>query len=138
MNPPSTTPDPRPAAQPTRREFLTTSGRLVAASALAGVALPHVHAADDNTLRLAIIGCGGRGTGAVANAFEAKGGPVKLHAMADVNEQKLNTSFQALSKEHAAQMDVGDRRFLGFAQQFPNTGDGNQFLRDDGARFGGF
>lgn len=111
--------DPKPTSSPqhhpTRREFLATGGRLVAASALAGVALPHVHAAEDNTLRLALIGCGGRGTGAVANAFEAQGGPVKLYAMADVSEQKLNTSFQALSKGNAAQMDVSaERRFLGF------------------------
>ena len=59
----------------TRREFLATTGKAAAATALAGVALPHVHAAEDNTIRLAIVGCGGRGTGAVANAFEAPGGP---------------------------------------------------------------
>ncbi len=100
---------------PSRREFLVTSGRLVAASALAGVALPHVHAAEDHTLRLALIGCGGRGTGAVADACHASGGPVKLVAMADVFEPKLNTSFNTLAKQHAAQMDVApERRFLGF------------------------
>ena len=49
-----------------RREFLKTSSQVVAASALAGVALPHVHAAENNTIQLALIGCGGRGTGAVA------------------------------------------------------------------------
>lgn len=101
--------------QPSRREFLVTGGKLVAASALAGVALPHVHAAEDNTLRLALIGCGGRGTGAVANACEATGGPVKLVAMADVFEQKLNTSINTLAEKYPAQVDVPpERRFLGF------------------------
>ena len=49
--------------------ILQTAGRLTAASALAGVAVPSVHAAEDNTIRVALIGCGGRGTGAAANAL---------------------------------------------------------------------
>jgi hypothetical protein len=46
-----------------RRDFLKNTGRLATASALAGVAVPSVHAAEDNTIRVALIGCGGRGTG---------------------------------------------------------------------------
>ena len=42
----------RPSS-PSRREFVKNTGRIVAASALAGVAVPHVHAAEDNTIRLA-------------------------------------------------------------------------------------
>ena len=41
---------------------------MAAASALAGVSIPWVHAAEDNTIRLAPISCGGRGSGAVADA----------------------------------------------------------------------
>ncbi|HQL24916.1 MAG TPA: hypothetical protein PKY95_10910, partial [candidate division Zixibacteria bacterium] len=51
-----------------RREFLAQSGKAVAVSALAGVSLPAVHAAEDNTIRLALIGCGGRGSGAAGGA----------------------------------------------------------------------
>jgi len=54
---------------PSRREFLKTTGQAAAVSALVGVALPHVHAGEDNTIQLALIGCGGRGSGAVANAM---------------------------------------------------------------------
>ena len=54
--------------------------------ALVGVATPHVHVAENNTIRLALIGCGGRGSGAVANAMRSAHGPVKLVAMADVVE----------------------------------------------------
>ena len=57
----------------TRRELFQSTGRLAAASALAGVAIPHVHAGEDNTIRLAIVGCGGRGTGAVGNALSVPG-----------------------------------------------------------------
>src|SRR5437867_8839694 len=72
-----------------RREFLKTSGKFAAASALAGVAIPHVHAADSQTINIALVGCGGRGSGAVGNALSTKGGPIKLVAMADVFEHKL-------------------------------------------------
>ena len=72
------------AGEPTptsRREFIKDTGRLAAASALAGVALPHVHAAEDHTIKLALIGCGGRGTGAAGNAMSVSDslGPVRLH-----------------------------------------------------------
>ncbi|MGZ5506403.1 MAG: Gfo/Idh/MocA family protein, partial [Limisphaerales bacterium] len=97
-----------------RREFIGSATKLVAASALAGVALPHVHAAESNTIQLALIGCGGRGTGAVGNAFDSTGGPVKLVAMADVAEHKLKTSYDALHN-YAARVDVPEeRKFLGF------------------------
>ena len=98
-----------------RRSFLKWSGTMAGASALTGAAIPYVHAAEDNTLRLALIGCGGRGSGAVANAMNAPGGPVKLVAMADLFGQRQENSHKALSKQFANQVDVPpERRFLGF------------------------
>ena len=44
-----------------RRAFLKSSGKVAIGSALAGMAIPQVHAAEDNTIRLALIGCGGVG-----------------------------------------------------------------------------
>jgi hypothetical protein len=99
----------------TRREFLKQTGQLAAASALTGVALPAVHAAEDNTLQVALIGCGGRGTGAAVNALSTKSGPIKLAAMADVFPRRLANSYESLKKQFAAQVDVPeDRRFIGF------------------------
>jgi predicted dehydrogenase len=98
-----------------RRHFIKQSGRLAAVGALAGVALPHVHAASNDTLHVALLGCGGRGTGAAANALSTRSGPIKLVAMADVFEDKLRSSYGNLSSSHAGQMDVPpERRFLGF------------------------
>ena len=98
-----------------RREFLANTGRVVAASALAGVAVPHVHAAEDNTIHLALIGCGGRGTGAAANALSVKKGPMKLVAMADVFEGRLKASYGNLKHGFADKVDVpDDRKFIGF------------------------
>ncbi len=99
----------------TRREFLKVSGGLAASSALAGVAVPHVHAAGDGAIRLALIGCGNRGTGAVADAFASSGGPVKLYAMADLFENRQQGSHDRLAKQFADRLDVPpERRFLGF------------------------
>ena len=98
-----------------RRRFLQSAGQIAAASALAGMAVPHVHAAGSDLIQLALIGCGGRGTGAAANALQTKGGPVKLVAMADIFEQKLATSYGNLQQQFAAQVDVPEhRRFIGF------------------------
>jgi len=91
-----------------RRDFLKVS-------ALAGIALPHVHAAENNTIQLALVGCGGRGTGAVENSFHIQNGPVKLVAMADVFPQKLSGSHGRLRARFAPQMDVPqERQFIGF------------------------
>ena len=98
-----------------RREFLEWGGKLAAGTTLAGVAIPHVHAAEDSAIRLALIGCGGRGCGATVNAFEAPGAPVKLVAMADVVERRLAGAHANLSKLHPDKVDVPpDRRFIGF------------------------
>src|ERR1700760_676261 len=99
----------------TRREFVKQSGLVAAGTALVGSMVPHVHAAEDNTLQVALIGCGGRGTGAAANAMAVTGPPVKLVAMADVFEKRLSNSFDTLKSEHADRMDVPqDRKFIGF------------------------
>lgn len=98
-----------------RREFIKSTGQLAAASALAGVAIPHVHAAENNTIQLALIGCGGRGTGAAANALSVKQGPMKLVAMADVFGDRLRDSYRALRERRSAQIDVPEeRKFVGF------------------------
>ena len=98
-----------------RREFLKNTGRVAAASALAGTAIPHVHAAEDNTIQIALIGCGSRGTGAAANALSTTQGPVKLVAMADVFENRLKLSHGQLKKDHGNKVDVpDDRKFIDF------------------------
>jgi len=103
------------SSKTSRREFLKTSGRIAAVSALAGTAVPAVHAAGSDTIQLALIGCGGRGGGAVNNAFSVKGASIKLVAMADVFENRLKGSYDGLSKGRADKVDVpADRRFLGF------------------------
>jgi predicted dehydrogenase len=97
-----------------RREFIKTTGRIAAVSALAGVALPHVHAAGSSLVQVGLVGCGGRGTGAAGNALSTSG-PMKLIALADVFENRLNDSHRSLTKEHGAKVEVPpERKFIGF------------------------
>ena len=106
-----------PQGATSRREFLKNTSRVAAASALAGSAVPFVHAGENNTIRIALIGCGGRGTGAAVNALKVKHGPVKLVAMADVFKDRLDTSYKSIKKDKSlsAQIDVPeDRKFVGF------------------------
>ena len=100
----------------TRRDFLKTTTSAVAGTALAGaLATPRPgYCAEANTIKIALVGCGGRGTGAAAQALSTQG-PTKLWAMADVFEHRLAKSHGTLSEKHAAKMDVPpDRRFTGF------------------------
>jgi len=98
-----------------RREFLKVSGHLAASSALAGVAVPRCYAAEDSTIKLALVGCGGRGTVAVADAFSTAAGPVKLYAKADPFEQRLQNSLANLKKDFQDRVDVPpERQFVGF------------------------
>src|SRR5262245_32252476 len=97
-----------------RRTFLKDSGRIAGISTLAGMS-PQVHAAENNTIQLALVGCGGRGTGAVENALGLKNGPIKLAAMSDVFPQKLSDSHGRLRGRFPSQMDVPlERQFIGF------------------------
>jgi len=100
-----------------RREFLKNTGHLAAASALTGVVVPSVYAAGSDLIQLALVGCGGRGTGAVRNALSTRSGPIKLVAMADISADRLKGSYEKLNGDEklSGGVDVpADRQFLGF------------------------
>jgi predicted dehydrogenase len=110
-----------------RRGFLKDSGKIASTSALAASLFPRVHAQGSSTIQVALVGCGGRGTGAAVNALSVKNGPIKLVAMADVFESRVARSYQALQTRleqggeggeppsyEASQIDVPEeRRFAG-------------------------
>ncbi|MGB0578311.1 MAG: Gfo/Idh/MocA family oxidoreductase [Limisphaerales bacterium] len=100
-----------------RRDFLKTTGGITAAGALTGVTLPQVHAASDDTVKIGLIGCGGRGTGAVKNALSlsAAFGPIKLVGMADVFQGHIDNRYKTLERRFKDKMDVPpERRFVSF------------------------
>ncbi len=95
-----------------RRDFLKATGATLAGGAL----LSNVHAAGGDLLKVGLVGCGGRGTGAAAQALRADKN-VKLVAMADAFADRLADSLNRLKDdaEIAAKIDVkDDHRFVGF------------------------
>ncbi len=104
--------------QNSRRAFLEKSAGATAGVALGAAALRRIevnaYAAEDGTVDVALVGCGGRGTGAAANALATKG-PVRLVAMADVFPNRLDGSLDALKRQQPERVQVApDDRFLGF------------------------
>ena len=98
-----------------RRNFLKNTGRVAAASAVLAGAIPQVHAAENNMIRVALVGCGGRGAGAAANALSVQNGPIQLVAMADVFDNRLKNSYETLNRKFAEQIDVpAERKFVSF------------------------
>jgi len=96
-----------------RRDFFKQTA--VAAPVLAGglSIARSAHAAGSDTIRLALIGCGGRGTGAAVQALNASR-RARLVAMADAFEDRLHQSHQSISKKHTDRVDVPrERRFVG-------------------------
>jgi predicted dehydrogenase len=101
----------------TRREFLARSAGLTAGMVGALGLARSARAAAQDELKIGIVGCGGRGTGAAIDALSTRGGTVRLVAMGDVFQDRLTSSLQRLksNKEIGARVDVPeDRRFVGF------------------------
>lgn len=105
----------------TRRQFLKTTGALAAGSALAPNPFgTGVHITGSDILRVGLIGCGGRGTGAAAQALAADKGTI-LYAMGDAFQDRIDNSLHHLRQaldargESADRVQVTpDRRFTGW------------------------
>src|ERR1035438_1428595 len=98
----------------TRRDFLKTSA-LIGVALIGPAILPSkiYGAGNDAPLKIGLIGCGGRGTGAASEALKADKN-VSLTAMADVFEEKLAASLASLQKAEPAKVQVDDaHRFVG-------------------------
>lgn len=104
---------------PSRREFLKSSSAVAIGAGLAaqwGIGRQAHAAGSDETIRIALVGCGGRGSGAAEDALISNH-DVKLIAMADVFEDHLNSSLNRLHSngEIASKIDVPkERQFVGF------------------------
>ncbi len=108
--------EPSNTQSSSRREFLKNTTGALGGAALLGALSARAYAGEDNTIEVALIGCGGRGTGAAANALSTRGqGPIKLVALADVFDYRVEGSFKRLQEQFPEQVDVPpERRFTGF------------------------
>jgi myo-inositol 2-dehydrogenase/D-chiro-inositol 1-dehydrogenase len=107
-----------PSSAASRREFLKTSGALAAGgvAATAAGALPQAHAAGSDSIKVGLIGCGGRGTGAAKQSITSSSG-LTLHAVGDMFEDHIEHCLGNLKREEgtAGKVDVPrERQFTGF------------------------
>src|SRR5947207_1915035 len=101
--------------QPTsRRHFLKSSALVGGALAAPGILSGKLFAAENSdTLRIGLVGCGGRGSGAADQALKADQNVV-LVAMGDAFEDRLRNSLNSLEKENPGKVKVTpDKRFVG-------------------------
>src|SRR5436190_10996072 len=101
----------------TRRSFLShTSKTLAGAAALSALPIERfAHAASPgDTLKIALVGCGGRGSGAVDQALSTSN-DVKLVAAADIHEDRLTGALGNVQRKHKEKVSVSpENQFLGF------------------------
>ena len=100
------------AVSASRRDFLKTA----AGAAATLSAIPNAHAAGSDVIRVGLIGCGDRGTGAATQALAADSN-VQLVAMADAFEDRLQNSLETLQKSETISAKVSvkpEQRFVGF------------------------
>ena len=98
-----------------RRQFLTQASAAAVGTTLAShfSTLPGAYAAGTDEIRVGLIGCGGRGTGAAMNCLNSAEG-VKLIAMADAFQDRLDTSRKILNERGGAKVDIkDDHTFVG-------------------------
>ncbi len=98
--------------QTSRRQFLAGT----TAAAAGSLILPNLaKAANENgEIRLGMVGCGGRGSGAANQNLNCTDYKVKLVAMGDAYKENLTSSLNNLRNQHKDQVDVpDDRQFVG-------------------------
>ena len=107
--------NPSTFVDPTRRGFLKTSAAATATVAAASLPIELcAQVAGSDQLKLALIGCGGRGSGAANQNLSSKEGHVKLVAMADAFQDRLEGSLNNLKSQHPDKVDVKDnKKFVG-------------------------
>ena len=97
-----------------RRDFIKAGSVFAGAAALSSMPVSHVFAAGSDVIKIALIGCGGRGTGATFDAF-ASGQNIKLVAMADAFADNLEQTYGTLKEKFGDKVDVPDsRKYVGF------------------------
>jgi predicted dehydrogenase len=100
------------AASSSRRDFLKVSTAVAVTGSLS--IARGAHAAGGGAIKIGLIGCGGRGSGAANNAMNA-GPDVHLVAMGDIFEDRLSGAYERLRKIKPDQVKVTpERKFIGF------------------------
>jgi myo-inositol 2-dehydrogenase / D-chiro-inositol 1-dehydrogenase len=103
----------------TRRNFIKSgSAAAVAVSTIGTGTLANsrgFHAQGSDLIRIGLVGCGGRGTGAAVQALNTTSGPVQLRAIGDVFQDRVDVCLKSVKNVHSDKVDVpAERQFVGF------------------------
>ncbi len=106
---------PNPKSEVTRRNFLKTTSTVMGGTLMGGLSIERsAFAAGDDTVKIVLVGCGGRGSGAADQALSTKGS-VKLVAVADIHKDNMDEKLRLLGQKHKDRVEVADdRKFIGF------------------------
>ncbi len=106
-----------------RRDFLKSGAVAMASAGLVTTLAPPVHAAGSDTIKIALIGCGSRGTGAVVQALSTSDS-VKLWALADAFPDRLETCLRSAKREMAGEQPPNKKTKIAKRR---STADTNKF-----------
>lgn len=106
---------PNSKSEVTRRNFLKTTSTVMGGTLMGGLSIERsAFAAGDDTIKIVLVGCGGRGSGAADQALSTKGS-VKLVAVADIHKDNMDEKLRLLGQKHKDRVEVADdRKFIGF------------------------
>jgi myo-inositol 2-dehydrogenase / D-chiro-inositol 1-dehydrogenase len=103
---------------PTRRDFLKQTSAAAVSAGVLGAINSRAYAADDDTIRIGVVGCGGRGRGAVTQALKTYGN-TKLVAIGDAFREQIDNNLKfvenAIRDDNTASVEIDeDHKFVGF------------------------
>ena len=97
-----------------RRDFIKNSALLSGAAILSSFPFSGAFAGGSDQIKIAVVGCGGRGTGAAFDALRS-GSNVKIVALCDAFKDNLDNAYKSLSERYADKIDIPDsRKYVGF------------------------
>ena len=97
-----------------RRDFIKTSAVVAGGAMLSSLPLSGAYAAGSDVIKVALVGCGGRGTGATFDALSS-GMNIKVVALADAFKDNLDSTYNTLKEKWQDKIDVSDNhKFVGF------------------------
>ncbi|WP_293928109.1 Gfo/Idh/MocA family oxidoreductase [Sphingobacterium sp. UBA6320] len=97
-----------------RRDFLKTTAAIAGGTVLSSMPIVGAFAAGSDVIKVALIGCGGRGTGATFDALSS-GFNIKVVALADAFKDNLDSTYKTLKDKWQDKIDVSDQhKFVGF------------------------
>jgi len=104
-------------ASESRRGFMKASSAVIAGGAMIG-SLPiarAAHAFSSDEIKIGLVGCGGRGTGAATQALDTFSAEnrVKLTAVADPFQFRIDQALKGIKAKHSERVDVGNKTFVG-------------------------